>query len=61
MSNEEAKELYDSNPEFKEYIDKCRKQRGLSVEEELSFITPKLYGEWLVEDRKGREFEKYED
>lgn len=35
MSNEDIRQFYDNDPDFKKYVDECRKMDGRSAEEEL--------------------------
>ena len=46
MTDAELKQMYNDDPNFKIYVDKCRKNNNNSVEEELKLITIQFVAEF---------------
>lgn len=57
MSKEELKAFYDADEAYRDYIDKNRENKNLTVEEQLSLRISDLYAEWLIESRKDIHYE----
>ena len=53
MSNEDIRQFYNNDPDFKRYVDECRKMDGRTVEEELKFKIIKIVAEFYHEKSKG--------
>jgi len=51
---EELYELYKSDPDFKEYVDKYCKKHDLGVFEALNMKILESYGNWLKGAKKDR-------
>jgi hypothetical protein len=44
--------LYETNAEFKEYVDRYSHSRGISVEEALTHKTVRIVGEWIIKSKQ---------
>ena len=49
----DLKQLYTENPDFKRYVDECRKADGRSVDEELRLKTVHYAAEYYQEKQGG--------
>ena len=47
--NIDLRELYDTNEDFKRYVNKCRKADGRSVEEELELKIVQEVADYYIE------------
>lgn len=51
MSNKDIRKLYDNDSDFKRYVDKCRKNNGHTVDEEIELIAIQKVAEYYQERR----------
>ena len=59
MSNEDIRQFYNNDPDFKRYVDECRKMDRRSVEEELKLKIIRNVDEVYREKSKGASVPDY--
>ncbi len=55
MQKAELANLYDRDPDFKGYVDRCRRVNGRTVEQMLTLHTISDYAGWLKNIKKGEQ------
>lgn len=54
MTDNELKQLYANDPDYQEYVDKCRAVDGRTIDEEIALKIVQYVGEHYLERSRGR-------